>query len=194
MRLCSNLHAMGVANIRRRLALVRFATGSVRTQRVGLSFWLSLIRPCGGAGIARVHPARVKHARGDILFPRETGNGRRRCGFGQTQRRARPASLLGHADSMLCHLKVARPLLDSSWLAWHVCHENSQAVRDEQRRIQMKRIAVTSEGPSLDDRVDPRFGRAAGYVVIDLDTMDTRYIDNFSPRYWLKMQASRPLS
>ena len=42
----------------------------------------------------------------------------------------------------------------------------------------MNRIAVTSEGPSLDDKVDPRFGRAAGFVVVDLDTMDTEYIDN----------------
>jgi predicted Fe-Mo cluster-binding NifX family protein len=42
----------------------------------------------------------------------------------------------------------------------------------------MKKIAVTSEGPSLDDMVDPRFGRAAGFVVIDLETMDTQYIDN----------------
>jgi predicted Fe-Mo cluster-binding NifX family protein len=42
----------------------------------------------------------------------------------------------------------------------------------------MKKIAVTSEGPSLDDHVDPRFGRAAGFVIVDLDTMDTSYIDN----------------
>jgi predicted Fe-Mo cluster-binding NifX family protein len=42
----------------------------------------------------------------------------------------------------------------------------------------MKRIAVTSEGPSLDDQVDPRFGRAAGFVVVDLETMESRYIDN----------------
>jgi predicted Fe-Mo cluster-binding NifX family protein len=42
----------------------------------------------------------------------------------------------------------------------------------------MNKIAVTSEGPELDDRVDPRFGRAAGFVVVDLDTMETRYIDN----------------
>jgi len=42
----------------------------------------------------------------------------------------------------------------------------------------MNRIAVTSEGPSLDDQVDPRFGRAAGFVVVDLDTMETHYIDN----------------
>ncbi len=42
----------------------------------------------------------------------------------------------------------------------------------------MKRVAVTSEGPTLDDQVDPRFGRAGGFVVVDLDTMETRYIDN----------------
>ena len=42
----------------------------------------------------------------------------------------------------------------------------------------MNRIAVTSEGPSLDDQIDPRFGRAAGFVVVDLETMDTNYIDN----------------
>jgi predicted Fe-Mo cluster-binding NifX family protein len=42
----------------------------------------------------------------------------------------------------------------------------------------MTRIAVTSEGPSLDDQVDPRFGRAAGFLVVDLETMDTQYIDN----------------
>jgi len=42
----------------------------------------------------------------------------------------------------------------------------------------MNRIAVTSEGPSLDDKVDPRFGRAAGFVVVDLDTMNTEYLDN----------------
>lgn len=42
----------------------------------------------------------------------------------------------------------------------------------------MKKIAVSSEGPSLDDRVDPRFGRAGGFVLVDPSTMETRYIDN----------------
>ena len=42
----------------------------------------------------------------------------------------------------------------------------------------MSKIAVTSEGPGLDDQVDPRFGRAAGFVVVDLESMETRYIDN----------------
>jgi predicted Fe-Mo cluster-binding NifX family protein len=42
----------------------------------------------------------------------------------------------------------------------------------------MNKIAITSEGPTLDDQLDPRFGRAAGFLLVDLDTMDTQYIDN----------------
>ncbi len=42
----------------------------------------------------------------------------------------------------------------------------------------MKKIAVTSEGPGLDDNVDPRFGRAAGFVIVDPDTMMTEFVDN----------------
>ncbi len=39
-------------------------------------------------------------------------------------------------------------------------------------------IAVSSEGPSLDDMVDPRFGRAGGFVLVDPDTMTSTYLDN----------------
>jgi predicted Fe-Mo cluster-binding NifX family protein len=39
-------------------------------------------------------------------------------------------------------------------------------------------IAITSEGPKLTDMVDPRFGRAAGFVVVDLATSETSYVDN----------------
>lgn len=42
----------------------------------------------------------------------------------------------------------------------------------------MTKIAVSSEGPDLDDNVDPRFGRAGGFVVVDLPQMDVHYIDN----------------
>ncbi len=45
-------------------------------------------------------------------------------------------------------------------------------------RTERNIVAVSSEGPSLDDRLDPRFGRAAGFVVVDLTTMEHRYIDN----------------
>jgi len=42
----------------------------------------------------------------------------------------------------------------------------------------MHRIAVSSEGPTLDSPVDPRFGRAAGFVIIDPETMAFEYVDN----------------
>ena len=40
------------------------------------------------------------------------------------------------------------------------------------------RIAISSEGPMLDDMVDPRFGRAAGFVIYDTETQTTEYLDN----------------
>lgn len=44
----------------------------------------------------------------------------------------------------------------------------------------MDKIAVSSEGPDMDARVDPRFGRAAGFVIIDPETMAFEYVDNGS--------------
>jgi predicted Fe-Mo cluster-binding NifX family protein len=44
----------------------------------------------------------------------------------------------------------------------------------------MGRIAVTAESPDLDARIDPRFGRAAGFLVVDPDTMAFDYVDNGS--------------
>lgn len=43
---------------------------------------------------------------------------------------------------------------------------------------QVAKIAITSEGPALTDMVDPRFGRAAGFVIVDLETMETQFLDN----------------
>ncbi len=45
-------------------------------------------------------------------------------------------------------------------------------------KMKMKRIAVSSEGPRLDDMVDPRFGRAAGFVIVDPAGDASSYIDN----------------
>jgi predicted Fe-Mo cluster-binding NifX family protein len=42
----------------------------------------------------------------------------------------------------------------------------------------MEKIAVSSEGPDMDARVDPRFGRAAGFMIIDPATMAFEYVDN----------------
>jgi predicted Fe-Mo cluster-binding NifX family protein len=39
-------------------------------------------------------------------------------------------------------------------------------------------LAVPSQGSSMDDMIDPRFGRAAGFVVVDTQTMTTRHVNN----------------
>jgi predicted Fe-Mo cluster-binding NifX family protein len=44
----------------------------------------------------------------------------------------------------------------------------------------MDKIAVTCEENSLDSQVDPRFGRAAGFLIVDPDTMEFEYINNGS--------------
>ncbi len=40
------------------------------------------------------------------------------------------------------------------------------------------KIAITAESPDLEAQIDPRFGRAAGFVVVDPDTMAFDYVDN----------------
>jgi len=42
----------------------------------------------------------------------------------------------------------------------------------------MNKIAITSEGPTLDDALDPRFGRAGGFIVVDPQTLEFEYVDN----------------
>lgn len=46
------------------------------------------------------------------------------------------------------------------------------------KEITMQKIAISSEGSTLDDAVDPRFGRAGGFVVVELPDMTVSYIDN----------------
>jgi predicted Fe-Mo cluster-binding NifX family protein len=48
----------------------------------------------------------------------------------------------------------------------------------EKREMSTGIIAITSEGPGLETMVDPRFGRAAGFVVVDLSNMAVSYVDN----------------
>ncbi|MGD9210428.1 MAG: NifB/NifX family molybdenum-iron cluster-binding protein [Desulfobacteraceae bacterium] len=42
----------------------------------------------------------------------------------------------------------------------------------------MPKIAISSEGPTLEDQVDPRFGRAAGFVIADPKNLSITYINN----------------
>jgi predicted Fe-Mo cluster-binding NifX family protein len=42
----------------------------------------------------------------------------------------------------------------------------------------MPKIAISCEAPSLDAPLDPRFGRAAGFLIVDPQTASHEYIDN----------------
>jgi predicted Fe-Mo cluster-binding NifX family protein len=44
-----------------------------------------------------------------------------------------------------------------------------------------KRIAITAVKPSLDATVDPRFGRCAYFVIVDVETGDMEAVKNTSP-------------
>lgn len=40
------------------------------------------------------------------------------------------------------------------------------------------KIAVTSTGKNLDSEVDPRFGRAAYFLIVDTDSLEFEVVDN----------------
>jgi len=44
--------------------------------------------------------------------------------------------------------------------------------------MNVRKVAVSSEGPTLESRVDPRFGRCGGFAVVDMETMAVEYVDN----------------
>lgn len=81
---------------------------------------------------------------------------------------------------------VARALVEG--LALYIANDSGMSCAQLQpdrlaarsKELNMKKIAVTSEGPKMTDRVDPRFGRAGGFVVVDLETMASTYVDNGS--------------
>ncbi|SKA96211.1 Predicted Fe-Mo cluster-binding protein, NifX family [Paucidesulfovibrio gracilis DSM 16080] len=39
-------------------------------------------------------------------------------------------------------------------------------------------IAISSQGPTLDHAVDPRFGRAAGFILFDTESREHRWLEN----------------
>ena len=44
--------------------------------------------------------------------------------------------------------------------------------------LTMEKIAVSCDGPGLDDPVESRFGRAAGFMIVDPETLEFEYLDN----------------
>jgi predicted DNA-binding protein (UPF0251 family)/predicted Fe-Mo cluster-binding NifX family protein len=54
----------------------------------------------------------------------------------------------------------------------------AEAASHNKENDAMTMIAVTSEGPTLEDAVDPRFGRAAGFIIVDPETLAFEYVEN----------------
>ncbi|MGD9975401.1 MAG: NifB/NifX family molybdenum-iron cluster-binding protein [Desulfatirhabdiaceae bacterium] len=53
------------------------------------------------------------------------------------------------------------------------------SVRETKEHI-MEKVAISCEEPGLDSQIDPRFGRAAGFCIVDPETLEFSYIDNGS--------------
>jgi predicted Fe-Mo cluster-binding NifX family protein len=58
-------------------------------------------------------------------------------------------------------------------------HAASNALGHKKEQVMLK-IAVSCEEPGLDSQVDPRFGRAAGFCIVDPDTLEFKFVDNGS--------------
>lgn len=54
-----------------------------------------------------------------------------------------------------------------------------QAAPARHKETTMSKIAISSEGPRLDDLVDPRFGRSGGFILVDSrNPEEPTYLDN----------------
>jgi len=51
-------------------------------------------------------------------------------------------------------------------------------IKTQDREVSIMRIAITSAGTDLNDDLDPRFGRAAYFIIVDPDTMDFEAVEN----------------
>ncbi len=53
-------------------------------------------------------------------------------------------------------------------------------INRKNEELTMGKIAVSCDGPGLDNPVESRFGRAAGFMIVDPETLEFEYLDNGS--------------
>ena len=55
---------------------------------------------------------------------------------------------------------------------------NLKKIGRKSEELTMEKIAVSCGAPDLDDLVESRFGRAAGFMIVDPETLEFEYLDN----------------
>lgn len=51
-------------------------------------------------------------------------------------------------------------------------------INEKREELAMEKIAVSCDGPNLDGPVESRFGRAAGFMIVETETLEFEYLDN----------------
>lgn len=106
--------------------------------------------------------------------------------FGRTLSKARQTVAKALVDGTALRIRGGDYLLNarqhpsSDHPATQQSHEHAvaDATPLEAKEADMPKIAISCEGPSLEDALDPRFGRAAGFIIVDSGTSEFEYIDN----------------
>jgi predicted DNA-binding protein (UPF0251 family)/predicted Fe-Mo cluster-binding NifX family protein len=86
--------------------------------------------------------------------------------------------ILGEARRAVTNSLVNALALRIEGGEYSVAGGEKKSTPGKERTMRMNLIAISAEGPAMTDKVDPRFGRAAGFLVVDLDTLQTQYVDN----------------
>jgi len=104
--------------------------------------------------------------------------------FGRILSEARKAVTEAIVKGLVLRIEGGEYRMNDSGVAHPAaCNFPAAPVRDTDKKPkgdkkEMHKIAVSSEGPDLDGPVDPRFGRAAGFIIVDPDTMANEYVEN----------------
>jgi len=86
--------------------------------------------------------------------------------------------MLGEARRIVTDALVHALILRIEGGAYALANGADAPVPDKTNVLSAKVVAISSHGPTFTDMVDSRFGRADGFLVVDLETMSSSYLDN----------------
>jgi predicted DNA-binding protein (UPF0251 family)/predicted Fe-Mo cluster-binding NifX family protein len=103
--------------------------------------------------------------------------------FGRILAEARRAVAEAIVNGLVLRIEGGEYRMPGETTAGGTCRSPQAGRKDPGRSSQggkekMHKIAVSSASADLDGPVDPRFGRAAGFLIFDPQTMESEYVDN----------------